>query len=788
MFKNYFTTAFRSIKRNLSYSFLNIFGLTLGVASCLVIILVVRNELNYDGFNSKAGRTYRITLNALDFNSNVSVGVVPAMRNDFPELEQVSQAFYIREGMVKVGDVRYVEKGFAYGDEQLPKVFDYQWVAGNPTTALTQPNSIVLTESAAKKYFGDKHAMGQRINLDNRETDFTVTGLIKDLPPNTSLPFNFLVSLATIKKDLDNMHAFYAIPGGSYAFIVLPKNYPIQKVQARIKGFIAKNWGADIAKEANLPLQPLRDIHFDQRYINNIITPVSKDTYFALAGVALLIIITACINFINLATAQSIKRAKEVGVRKVLGAQRSQLIQQFMGETTVLVLVSVALGVSTAALFLSSAGEWLDIKIDASQLAQPGIIGLIAGMTVVVILLAGLYPSFVQSAFQPVQSLKSKMAGSARGLTLRKSLVVMQFAISQILIIGTLVVAYQMDFFQNQDLGFNKEAVVSFGIPDDAKREVLRQQLANNPGVKEISFSSGAPAYNSNFTSVSSPEQGVTKDDVTEVKFIDEKYTDMFGLKMLAGQKVMKKSPGDSLLTVVVNETLVHKLGIQEPRLAIGKHIILNGGANGTIMGVVQDFQSESKHKKRRACVLIYSPDRFYTASVRLNTSGMKATIDRINKDWSALFPKNLFEYEFLDEHIAAMYAQEQKVYTAFKLFSSIAILIGCLGLYGLVAFAAVQRTKEVGIRKVLGASLVNIVTLFSKEFVLLIGIAFLIAAPCAYFLMHSWLENFAYQININGGIFFVAIAASFVIAGCTIAYQAIKAGVANPVDSLRTE
>ncbi len=785
MFKNYFTTAFRSIKRNLSYSFLNVSGLTLGIAACLVIFLVVKNELGYDSFNAKADRTYRITLNALDFNSNVSVGIAPAIRNDFPELEQVAQSFYIREGMVKIGDTRYIEKGYAYGDEHLPQVFDYQWLAGNPQTALVQPNSVVLTQSIAKKYFGDKDAMGQLINLNN-ERDVRVTGLIKDLPGNTSLPFNFLVSLSTIKKDLDNMQAFYAIPGGSYAFVVLPKNISIKSVQDKIKPFIAKNWGKDIAKEANLPLQPLKEIHFDQRYINNIITPTSRDTYWALAGVALLIIVTACINFINLATAQSIKRAKEVGVRKVLGAKRSQLVQQFMGETTVLVVLAVMLGVGVAAFFLSGAGKWLDIKIDDSQLADPTVIGLILGLTVVIILLAGLYPSFVQSAFQPVQSLKSKMSSSARGFTLRKTLVVLQFAISQILIVGTLVVAYQMNFFQNQDLGFNKESVVSFGIPDTKKREVLRQQLANNPGVKAISFSSGAPAYNSNFTSFSSPEQGVTKDDVTEVKLIDENYTDMFGLTMLAGQKVTKKAVGDSTLTVVVNETLIHKLGIQDPRRAIGKHLLFWG--NATIMGVVQDFQSESKHKKRRACVLLYDQGGLYTASVKISPKGMNATMDRIGKDWSALFPANLFEYEFLDDHIAAMYKQEQKVYTAFKLFSSIAILIGCLGLYGLVAFAAVQRTKEVGIRKVLGASLLSIVTLFSKEFILLIGIAFLIAAPCAYFLMHSWLENFAYQINIGGGIFLISVGASFVIAGITIAYQAIKAGVANPVKALRTE
>ncbi len=310
---------------------------------------------------------------------------------------------------------------------------------------------------------------------------------------------------------------------------------------------------------------------------------------------------------------------------------------------------------------------------------------------------------------------------SFRGLTLRKSLVVVQFAISQVMIVGTLVVAYQMDFFENRDLGFNKEAVISFGIPDKGKTEVLRQQLQSDPGVKEISFSSGAPVFTNIFTGFISPEAGITKDDVTEMKFIDEPYTDMFALKMLAGEKVKRTnaSENDTIYNVVVNETMIHKLGIQDPKQAIGKHILINGNWHTTITGVVQDFQSESKHKKIRPCVLLYRPDVFFMASVKLQPANMKKTIAGIDKIWSGLFPENIFSYEFLDDHIAAWYSQEQKEYTAFRLFSGVAILIGCLGLYGLVSFAAAQRTKEVSVRKVLGASLSDIIFLFSKEFVL---------------------------------------------------------------------
>lgn len=375
----------------------------------------------------------------------------------------------------------------------------------------------------------------------------------------------------------------------------------------------------------------------------------------------------------------------------------------------------------------------------------------------------------------------------SKGFTLRKTLVVAQFAITQILIVGTLVVAHQMDYFENQDLGFNKDSVVSFYIPDSKKTAVLKQELLSNPGVVQVTLSNGAPSYNNNFGPFQAPDRGLTKDDVTELKLVDENYIDLFGLKMLAGQKITKVDRRDTVQNVVVNQTLIEKLNINNPDKAVGEHFLLNG-QRANIIGVVQDFQSESKHKKRRACVLFYRPDNFYMASVKIRPGAINKTMSRVTKSWAALFPDNLLDYQFLDEHIAAFYTQEQKVYTAFKLFSAIAILIGCLGLYGLIMFAAAQRTKEIGIRKVLGAPVMSIVGLFSREFIILISIAFIIAAPVGYYAMHNWLQNYAYHININAGIFLVAIAASLCIALITISYQAIKAALVNPVKSLRSE
>ena len=792
MLKNYFKIAWRNLTKHKSYSIINGLGLTLGIASCLIIFLVVKYELGYDRFNSKADRIYRVTLNAIDFNPNVSMAVVPAMRNDFPELEEVSQAWYHEMGLVKIGNKKFQEKAILFADKYFPSVFDYSWIEGDPATALADPNSIVLTESYVHKYFPGKEPMGQFIYLNN-EYDLKVTGVIKDLPGNTHLPFNLLVSFETVRKQREQegaMSNFYWISSGSFAYIVTPKHYDVSKIQRRIHWFIEKNWGKEIADGARLPLQPLTDIHFDPRYLNNTISyTTSRETYYVLTAVAVLIIIIACINFINLATAQAIQRAKEVGVRKVLGSTRRQLIFQFLSETSLMVAGALTLGLFLSYLLLPQLAKWLDIKLSTSGLADPDVAAVIFSSALFIVLLAGLYPSFVQSAFKPIESLKSKAQLSFKGLTLRKSLVVTQFAISQIMIVGTLVVAYQMDFFQNRNLGFNKDAVISFNIPDQNKTEVLREQLMKTPGVRQISFSSGAPVFNNNFAPFVSPEHGVTKDDVTELKFIDESYIDMFQMQLLAGDKIRRnnKSESDTVYDVLVNETLVHKLGIQDPQKAIGSHINVNNDYC-TITGVVKDFQSESKHKKIRPCVLLYRTDNFHTASVKLALPHMNGTIGAIDKSWSALFPQEVFDYEFLDDHIAAWYRQEQKEYTAFKLFAIVAILIGCLGLYGLIAFATAQRAKEVGIRKVLGASLSSILLLFSREFVVLIAIAFLIAAPIAYYFMNNWLHGFAYQITIGPQIFAVAILTSFAIAGGTIAYQTIKAAVVNPVKSLRAE
>ncbi|MDJ1471792.1 ABC transporter permease [Xanthocytophaga flava] len=783
MIRNYVKIAVRGLLRHKSYAFINIAGLALGLAATIVILLIVRNELTYDSFHAKADRTYRVTVRALDYNPSVSFAIAPALRNDFPEAENISQFWHWQEGMIKIGSERYSEKALAFADDQFVQVFNFDWVEGNPKTALQAPNSIVLTESAAQKYFGKEDPIGKTIQLENR-WDLRVTGVMKDLPSNTHFSFRFLISWATIQKDAEKS-PFWNIQGG-FTYVTLPEKIAAQKVEALLPAFVDKNWGKDIAKEARLLLQPLQEIHYDKRYMTHIVKTRTKESIYGLLGVAVFIILSACINFVNLATAQAIRRAKEVGVRKTMGAYRRQLIGQMLGETSTLVFVAVMVAMVLISFFIPVSESLLDIRLSSTQIMEPDVLGIIAGIVLLTILLAGLYPALIQSGFEPVQALKSKITDqSVGGVGLRKGLVVMQFVITQAIIIATLVVASQMDFFLNQDLGFTKDAVISF--PVGQKREVLLQKLANNPGVQQVSLASAGPAYNSSFAPFIAPEFGVTENQVTELKRIDENYMDMFQLKLLAGEPIRKINGEDSIKRIVVNQALIRKLGIFDPQKAIGKQI-RGAGDPCVIIGVVKDFQSESKHALIRPCILSYNPKSFWQANVKLRPERMHETLASIEADWTALNPESLFTYEFLDEHIAKKYAQEQNVYNAFRLFATIAILIGCLGLYGLVSLMTVQKTKEVGIRKVLGASVSSIVLLFSRQFIWLVLIAFVIAGPLVWYFMNQWLQEFAYHIQLGPVIFLISLILTILIAALTIGYQSIKAALANPIKSLRSE
>ncbi|MFC6101099.1 ABC transporter permease [Olivibacter domesticus] len=781
MLKHYFRIATRSMLRYKSYTAINIFGLGLGLVSCILIFLIVRNELSYDQYHGQADRTYRITSLGLDYNPSVSFAVAPAIRNDFPELEHISQYYYWQESMIEIGHERRIIKDIGAADGEFARIFDLEWLAGDPKSALAVPNTIVLTKSIAKQYFGDKNPVGEVIRMDNN-WDLKVTGIIKDLPSNTHLTFKSLVSWETFHDKTTN---FWSIQGG-YLYVTLPEGLSARSIEGRLPAFIKKNWGEEIEKEGKLLLQPLTDIHYDQRYINQTSMPRSKKSIYGLAAVGLFILVIACINFVNIATAFAVKRSKEVGIRKVIGAKPIQIIKSALLEIILQVLMALILALGSLLLFMPHTENVFGVRISSNQLFQADVVIGLLLISLFAVLISGLYPALIQSRFNQLQILKSPFSTAVKGRsTLKKGLIGVQFLVTQLLIMSTFIVAQQMDFFLNKDIGFDKESIITFGVGKNP--EGLRHLLSKQPGVKDFSFASAAPAYNMRYMPFSAPHLGMDEVDVTEAKVVDENYLSMFKIEMLAGLPIAKKTTKDSIQKIVVNKTFITRLGIRDPNDALGEQVIV-GDRRAEIQGVVADFQSESKHKKIRACFLYYDPEGFYQASVKLQSGNIKETITAINKEWSILNPESLFNYEFLDNKVARLYEREQTLYSTFKVFTIIAIIISCVGLLGLVSLMAVQRVKEIGVRKVLGASVQNIVALFLKDFVVLILMAFVIAVPVAWYAMHGWLQEFAYQINIVPLHFIVALLTTLFVAGITVFVRSFVAATGNPIKAIKEE
>lgn len=801
MFKNYLATALRNLGRNKSYAAINIFGLALGITCSLVIFLVVKFELSFDAFHARKDQIYRINTHVV-FNGqdnalpNVPFPFIEAMRKDIPQLEEATMINYVGGGMVSIArdgqePVRYQEEnGIAYVEPRFFTMFDYTWLHGNPQSSLTEPRSVVLTETQAIKYFNDKAPIGKVLRLNNTY-DLKVTGILKDFPANTDFPFTVLISDATLKEVFseENRTNWINLNYYTQGFIVLPKNVPTNTLAAQLKTFAAKHMGAEAARSISYVLQPLSTIHFDDQYGNYTGRVVAKETIWALALVGVFLIITACINFVNLATAQAIKRAKEIGVRKVLGSSRSQLFWQFIWETSLITFFATLVSVGLTILALPSLREILDLDIYFTPLQDPVVIVYMGAILLAVSLLTGFYPALILSGFNPIQALKSKFATHSTGsLSLRRGLVVVQFCISQVLIIGTIVVASQMEYFRTKSLGYDKEAVLTVPLAStqDLNFETMRSELMSHPGVDKVSFSNlSISSTGRSRTGFSYARNGAVEDFITDVKFGDEQYLELYKLKLLAGRNYLN---GDTIKEVVVNEALIKQLGFKSADEAIGQRISFYGQVNIPIVGVVEDFHVTSLREGIEPCILATYNRSYRTINIKLNTVQLKEAMAHVEKVWTRQYPENVFRYEFLDQTIASFYRNEQRTSSLFKLFAGIAIFIGCLGLFGLISFITTQKTKEVGIRKVLGASAAQISLLFFKEFAVLVVLAFLVAAPIAYYLMSSWLENFQYSIPLGAGIFLIAIAVSLLIAGITVSYQSIKAALANPIKSLRNE
>jgi putative ABC transport system permease protein len=802
MFKNYIAIACRNLIRHKAFAAINISGLAVGIAACLILFMVVRYETTYDTQQPNYSRIMHVvtqdsTSDGVDYTSGIPYPALEALRSDLPQTK-VGSLFATYGSQITVSSTesdnkKFIEDyGIFFSDPEYFDVFEFKWLAGDKNV-LGEPNMVVLSKSQAVKYFNSwQNAMGKSIIIDNALT-VRVAGILEDASPHSDFPLRIVASFITMKNN-PSIYGYSTEWGSTTSnyqlFMLLPEHTTQANIDAQLKTLSAKYYPREGRSSIRTNfLQPLKDIHSDNRF-NNLGTHITtSDTIRTLTLVALLVIIMACINFINLSTAQAVSRSKEVGVRKVLGGSRSQLFGQMMGETFIVVLVASIFALVISLVALPFVKHIVSIEENLPLFSSFNLF-LLSVIVISVTLLSGFYPSLILSGFKPALALKNKItSASVGGLSLRRGLVIMQFGISQVLIIGTIVAVSQMDFVRKADLGFNKEAVLVLSANGDnalqSRLPAFKNYLLQQPGIQSLSFSSDVPSsdnnWGTNFAFDHKPDEKFT----LFLKYGDEDYFKTYGLQLAAGRSFQKS---DTLNELVINEALVRRLGFKDPNEVIGKELRMGGGSWHPVVGVAKDFKTNSLRDEIKP-LLIGTRKRYYSQTgIKLRTSNLTSAQATVQKAWDKFFPEYAFASSFMDERIENFYQQEQQLSLLYKIFAGLAIVISCLGLYGLVSYMAVQKVKEVGVRKVLGASVGNIVYLFSKEFTVLIALAFAIAAPVAYYMMNSWLNNFQYKVKIGFGVFTIAILISVIIAWATVGYKAFRAALVNPVKSLRSE
>jgi putative ABC transport system permease protein len=800
MFRNYLKTAFRSLRRNKTYTFINVAGLAVGIASCLLLFLVISYENSFDNFHPDKDRIYRVstffnTPEGIRYSRGTCFPAGKQLQLDYPQLEEVASICSAQGGQLTILNenshqlqAKFNEKGLFFAEPRFFDIFHFPFIAGNPKTALSTANTIVLSQEVAEKYFGDwQKAIGRLIRYQDNKV-CKVTGILKNPPDNSDFPLQAAISFKTLGDD--SSHDWRSINGNLNTYVKLPPGMSASTFEASLAGFGNKHIPSDYSKKQGFALQPLSTIHFDKRFGNFNRATFSKELITALSLIGLFLVVIACINFVNLATAQAVDRAKEVGVRKVMGSRKRQLVAQFLSESLIVSLAAVGIAFVIAFTILPFLNQLLGTKIVMH--IDPAILVFLMIVTGLVTVLSGLYPALVLSGFNPITALKSKFTNrTTGGISLRRGLVILQFTLAQALIIGTLIVVSQMNYFKTAQMGFDKEAILNIPIPNDSisltKMTAFKTELLQQAGIKNVSFSTFSISDNAHWGSDFNFDNSVKASGFdADLKWADADVFKTFDLQMVAGRAYR---PSDTIREFVVNETMVKNLGIRNPDQIIGKKLSFwDGQLKGVIVGVVKDFNGTTMAKPIAAVVMSTWKDVYQTMAVKLQPGDPRNTLSIIEKLWNNAYPESVYEYQFLDEKIADFYKQENQLSELYKIFAGIAIFISCLGLYGLVSFMATQRKKEIGIRKVLGASVANIVYLFSREFTLLVCISFLIAAPLAYYFMHHWLENFTFRISIGMGIFIITILASVSIAWITVGYRAFRAAMANPVTSLRSE
>jgi ABC-type antimicrobial peptide transport system permease subunit len=794
MFKNYLKIAWRSLRKRKGFAAINILGLALGFGTAVLVFLFVNHHLQFDTFHNNSDRIYRFVTEehhgTVYYSPSVPPGFANAFKADYDYAEKLAKIadwndiISIEETNLKIK----VDEGIAFAEPDFFEIFNFPLVDNSNDVDLSAPNTAVVTESMARKLFGSQNPINKTFVLGNKET-ITITGILKDLPSTSLIQRDIFISFETFKKyhDFLGSESWGGISSGLQCFGLLRPDQDIAQIEDVLSGYVTK-FRPKSKNVHHYKLQSLADIHFDSRYNGGV--DVKVLWIFSLIGFFILIV--ASINFINISTAQSVTRSKEVGVRKVLGSFKGQLFGQFMTETFMITCFALVLGILLSTISLPYFNTLFDLQLSSSDLLQLPFLAFGLLILVLITLLAGSYPGILLARITPILALKRKLnQKDSGGYLTRKVLVAMQFAISILLIIGAIVISKQIKFAINSDLGFDKSSVVMVGMPEkleSIKLKSIKERIASFSGVEKITACFASPGAGANQwgTSVNYNNNPEDEEFSIQAKIADKDYLNTFGLRLLAGRNFFEK---DSVDEVLVNETFVRKIGTSSLDEVLGKPLTLSGGfIKANIVGVIADFHDRDFHQNINPIFIAPEPGNYSELAIKINMGQAKESLQHIENEWTALFPNHIFEYDFLDDRVAELYETEQRFLSLIKIFSGMAIFIGSLGIYGLILFFVVQKTKEIGIRKVLGSSVLGILWLITQDFLKLILIGGVIASPLAWYFMGNWLENFTYRTEISWWVYGVAIGSLLLITLFTVSYQALKAARANPVKSLRNE
>ncbi|WP_428235286.1 ABC transporter permease [Gracilimonas sp.] len=793
MLKNYFKIAFRNISKHKGYSFINISGLAIGIACCLLILIYVRHELSYDQFHKKADRIVRISMESGGDNIAVTPSMVaPTLNQISPEIERWVRLYEptrYSPAIISTGENKFQEENFLYADSSFFRIFSFDFIVGNPETALKNPRSLVLPKSTALKLFGSVDVLGETVNarIFNTNYDFEVTGVIENVPVNSHFTFNYLGSLHTMSSwsQLDDSQIRAA---NFFTYLLLNSSSSTESLRQTANAFIRDNQIQDRVDQ--LIFTPVTELYLNSNFDFEIAPMGSMQNVIGFIFLALMVLLIATINYVNLSTARSSRRGAEVGIRKALGAVKSQLVKQFYGESILITLISVVLALILVEFFKEPFFQLMGKDISFNLFTDPSAWMLLAGVTIITAALAGSYPAFLLSSYQPVRVLKGLLGSTGSDGTLRKGLVISQFAISTFLILCTVIIYQQTNFILTADLGFDDEEVIVLPARDSElaqKQDLLKSEVLRQPGVKGATYMSNIPGKV--FGGYGSVHNTTMEPIGTAAGAADADLVQTLDIEVIAGTS-FPDNPSytrEQGYVYLINEQLAQAHG-WSPQEAIGKPFNVLGGREGEVVGVMADFNYQSLRDNVEPLALFIHEQMYNYLLVKVEPGNIQGTIASLENMWQDVAPHRPFEFEFLDQQLNALYQSELQTRNLLLAFSGLAIFIACLGLVGLSSFLIERRAKEIGIRKVLGASVSKIVALLSTDFLKLVAIGFVVGTPIAWYVMDQWLTNFAYRIDMNVAVFITVGLIAMIIAILTVSWQSIKAAVANPVDSLRSE